>query len=206
MRIIDKAAFAQRLAKSFEEKKGFPFKHGLYTKLANRYEVSKQTPNDWFNPKQGFPSYEMLARIVNDLDVSVDYLLFGLHSTDSLALPVLSPSEAVKLSEGKEVNSEQWVPAMYEVREGFALAVADDSMVSTDDSKYLAPGSLAIFDLAKKEPKSNELVFANVNGQGVFAKYINYGGQEYLSPLNRRYRDIDGPFKVLATFVYNICR
>lgn len=207
MNKLDKEGFILRLSESFKKKGINPKKHGFFRDLSLKYEVSKQTPNDWFALDKGYPKLESLVMLANDLDVSVDYLLFGTRSDEAIMVPVLSPKSVVSRVHCKEsVPVDDWIPAMFSLKNGFAIVLQDDSMLSAVGRSFFQ-GEIIVFDEQRKSPKNGDLVFAIVNNDnGIFAKYINQIGKEYLSLLNNRYENIVEPFEVIGIFSYSIRR
>lgn len=207
MNILDKKSFSERLLNAYS-RKGFDVKkHGFLALLSERYQVSKQTPSDWFDENKGYPRLEMLTLIADDLDVSLDYLLLGTRASNVIEIPILTANAAVQtFLHGEDVNAEGWIPALYGVKNAFALKLQDDSM-TTNEGKSFAEGTIVVFERQKISPESGDLVFAAVNGQmGIFARYINHVGKEYLSLLNKRYENINEPFEVVAAYSYCVSR
>lgn len=205
MNTLDKKSFSERLLNAYTYK-GFDVKkHGFLALLSERYQVSKQTPSDWFDENKGYPRLEMLTLIADDLDVSLDYLLLGTRASNVIEIPILTANAAVQtFLHEEDVHAEGWIPALYGVKDAFALKLQDDSM-TTNEGKSFPEGAVVVFEKQKKSPENGDLVFAIVNNDnGIFAKYINQIGKEYLSLLNNRYENITEPFEVIGIFSYAI--
>lgn len=205
MKELDKRAFIERLTKLYEAK-GISSKHGFYSELSKRYKVSKQTPNDWFDENKGYPQFNMLIKIADDLDTSLDYLLFGTQHAKAKMIPLLTFSEAVKFGKNDDFSVQDWIPSLFDVNDAFAVVLEDESMKSLE-GKSFEVNSIVVFKTQKESPKNGDLVFAIVDQEiGVFAKYVNHAGNKYLSPLNKRYENIKSSFEVIAFYSYNIVK
>lgn len=192
----------QRLKASFEAK-GIVIKHGFYSWLAEKYDVSKQTPNDWFNPDKGYPKLETLSQIANDLDVSLDFLLYGVQNQGVKFIPLYSMNNAVRYLQGEEVEAIESLPSIFPLTDGFATILQDTSM--KDETNNFNQNTIVVLDKTRIDVENGDLVFAVVNNYyGVFSQYLNYGGNESLTPFNKEYKTISENFKIVASFAYAI--
>lgn len=209
----DEYALKRRFIKNLRavyERIGVDTGRGFAAYLAKRFDLTPVATGLLLNEFKSMPSKKNLDKICSDANCTVDELYNGIHSnvepaSDMYETPIIGYTTAGAFTNVQELEPWQVEERVFSPLKQngyrFALRVVGTSMENPAHPKNIPDGSVILFNAAKWEPETGDIILAKVRGADEITckKFVRDADKIYLEPLNPRYPIIDKEFKVLAT-------